>query len=249
MLLPSLSILGKTCWPKQQRSAFLRPKTKMSVCSGEMITYGLKGMAAYTEHAMNIGKENFEISSFVYAALVQHWTILSQQMTLWPLRSRPASTASRQWHYSTKPTRPSMATLRSHRSTSAFVAIPQLISGHDLTDLEQLLEQTKGTGVDVYTHSEMLPAHYYPAFKKYDHFVGNYGNACGNSLKSSLLSTVPSFLRPTASFRLGTKRFEEGSSPQVLADSRDASTLLQMKAGKGFLRSSRWLNPSCAGAD
>jgi hydroxylamine reductase len=52
-----------------------------------------------------------------------------------------------------------------------------LISGHDLTDLEQLLEQTKGTGVDVYTHSEMLPAHYYPAFKKYDHFVGNYGNA------------------------------------------------------------------------
>ena len=52
-----------------------------------------------------------------------------------------------------------------------------LISGHDLTDLEQLLEQTKGTGVDVYTHSEMLPAHYYPAFKKYDNFVGNYGNA------------------------------------------------------------------------
>jgi hydroxylamine reductase len=52
-----------------------------------------------------------------------------------------------------------------------------LISGHDLTDLEQLLEQTKGTGVDVYTHSEMLPAHYYPAFKKYDNFAGNYGNA------------------------------------------------------------------------
>ena len=52
-----------------------------------------------------------------------------------------------------------------------------LVSGHDLKDLEQLLEQTKGTGVDVYTHSEMLPAHYYPAFKKYDNFVGNYGNA------------------------------------------------------------------------
>ena len=63
-----------------------------------------------------------------------------------------------------------------------------LISGHDLHDIEELLKQTEGTGVDVYTHSEMLPAHYYPAFKKYSHFVGNYGNACGKQKEEFGLS-------------------------------------------------------------
>lgn len=68
-----------------------------------------------------------------------------------------------------------------------------LISGHDLRDLEMLLEQTANTGVDVYTHSEMLPAHYYPAFKKYPHFAGNYGNAWWKQKKNSKLSMVRSF--------------------------------------------------------
>lgn len=67
-----------------------------------------------------------------------------------------------------------------------------LVSGHDLRDLEMLLEQTKGTGIDVYTHSEMLPAHYYPAFKQYSHFVGNYGNAWGSRRKNLKASTGPS---------------------------------------------------------
>ena len=64
-----------------------------------------------------------------------------------------------------------------------------LVSGHDLKDLEMLLEQTQGTGVDVYTHSEMLPAHYYPAFKKYPNFVGNYGMHGGNKKKNLNVST------------------------------------------------------------
>lgn len=144
----------------------------------EMITYGLKGIAAYTEHAKNIGKENLEINSFIYEALA---AIVDDSLTVDDLVALTLKTGE----YGVK----AMALL-DQANTSRF-GNPQitevhigvrknpaiLISGHDLTDLEQLLEQTKGTGVDIYTHSEMLPAHYYPAFKKYDHFVGNYGNA------------------------------------------------------------------------
>ena len=150
----------------------------------EMITYGLKGMAAYTEHAMNIGKENFEISSFVYAALA---ATLDDSLTADDLVALTLKTGE----YGVK----AMALLdEANTSKYGNPEITQvnigvrsnpaiLISGHDLTDLEQLLEQTKGTGVDVYTHSEMLPAHYYPAFKKYDHFAGNYGNAWWKQLE------------------------------------------------------------------
>lgn len=144
----------------------------------EMITYGLKGMAAYTEHAMNIGKENIDINSFVYEALA---AMLDDSLTAEDLVALTLKTGE----YGVK----AMALLdEANTSKYGNPEITQvnigvrgnpaiLISGHDLTDLEQLLEQTKGTGVDVYTHSEMLPAHYYPAFKKYEHFAGNYGNA------------------------------------------------------------------------
>jgi hydroxylamine reductase len=144
----------------------------------EMITYGLKGMAAYTEHAKNIGKENLEINAFIYEALA---ATLDDSLTVDDLVKLTLKTGE----YGVK----AMALL-DEANTSRFgnpeitevnIGVRKnpaiLISGHDLTDLEQLLEQTKGTGVDVYTHSEMLPAHYYPAFKKYDNFAGNYGNA------------------------------------------------------------------------
>ena len=144
----------------------------------EMITYGIKGMAAYTEHAKHIGKENPEITSFIYEALAD---TLDDTLTTDDLVALTLKTGE----YGVK----AMALL-DEANTSRF-GNPEitkvdigvrgnpaiLISGHDLTDLEQLLERTQGTGVDVYTHSEMLPAHYYPAFKKYDHFAGNYGNA------------------------------------------------------------------------
>ncbi|NLK35058.1 MAG: hydroxylamine reductase, partial [Gracilibacteraceae bacterium] len=144
----------------------------------EMITYGIKGMAAYAEHAKNIGKENIEIITFIYEALA---ATLDDSLTADDLVALTLKTGE----HGVK-----VMALLDEANTSRF-GIPEitevnigvrknpaiLISGHDLTDLEQLLEQTKGTGVDVYTHSEMLPAHYYPAFKKYDNFVGNYGNA------------------------------------------------------------------------
>lgn len=144
----------------------------------EMITYGLKGMAAYTEHAKNIGKENLEINAFIYEALA---ATLNDSLTADDLVALTLKTGG----YGVK----AMALLDEANTTrfgnpeitEVNIGVRKnpaiLISGHDLTDLEQLLEQTKGTGVDVYTHSEMLPAHYYPAFKKYANFAGNYGNA------------------------------------------------------------------------
>ncbi|MDD2217312.1 MAG: hydroxylamine reductase [Eubacteriales bacterium] len=144
----------------------------------QMITYGLKGMAAYAEHAKNIGKEDLGINSFIYEAL---GATLDDALTADDLVALTLKTGE----YGVK-----VMALLDEANTSRFgnpeitevnIGVRKnpaiLISGHDLTDLEQLLEQTKGTGVDVYTHSEMLPAHYYPAFKKYDNFAGNYGNA------------------------------------------------------------------------
>jgi hydroxylamine reductase len=144
----------------------------------EMITYGLKGMAAYTEHAFNLGKENKEIYAFILEALA---ATLDDSLSADDL----VALTMRTGEYGVK----AMALLdEANTSKYGNPEITQvnigvrnnpaiLISGHDLTDLEQLLDQTQGTGVDVYTHSEMLPAHYYPAFKKFDNFVGNYGNA------------------------------------------------------------------------
>jgi len=144
----------------------------------EMITYGLKGMAAYAEHALNLEKESNEIYDFIYSALA---ATLDDALTADDYVALTLKTGE----YGVK-----VMALLDEANTSRY-GNPEitkvnigvrgnpaiLISGHDLTDLEQLLEQTEGTGVDVYTHSEMLPAHYYPAFKKYKHFAGNYGNA------------------------------------------------------------------------
>ena len=144
----------------------------------EMIIYGLKGMAAYTHHALNIGKEDLAINAFVYEALA---STLDDSLSADDLVALTLKTGE----FGVK----AMALLDEANTskygnpeiTSVNIGVKNnpgiLISGHDLTDLEQLLEQTKGTGIDVYTHSEMLPAHYYPFFKKYDNFAGNYGGS------------------------------------------------------------------------
>ncbi|GLC81584.1 hydroxylamine reductase [Lacrimispora brassicae] len=144
----------------------------------ELIIYGIKGLAAYTEHAYNIGKEDVSLYSFMYEGLA---ATLDDSLTADDLVALTLKTGE----YGVK----GMALLDEANTsrygnpeiTSVNIGVRKnpaiLISGHDLTDMEQLLEQTKGTGVDVYTHGEMLPAHYYPAFKKYDNFVGNYGNS------------------------------------------------------------------------
>ncbi len=153
----------------------------------EMITYGLKGMAAYAEHAKNIGKENPAVNAFIYEALA---SMLDDRLTADDLVALTLKTGE----YGVK----AMALLDEANRfkfgnpeiTEVSIGVREnpaiLISGHDLTDLEQLLEQSRGTGVDVYTHSEMLPAHYYPVFKQYDHFAGNYGGAWWKQLDEFL---------------------------------------------------------------
>lgn len=144
----------------------------------EMNIYGLKGMAAYTLHALNLGKENPEIYAFMYEILADtlddaltadEWV----QLTLRTGEHGVKAMALLDEANTSKYGNPEITQVNLGVRDNPAI----LISGHDLTDLEQLLEQTQGTGVDVYTHSEMLPGHYYPAFKKYKNFVGNYGNA------------------------------------------------------------------------
>lgn len=144
----------------------------------ELLTYGLKGMAAYAEHAMNLGKTQEEIFAFIEKGLL---ATEDNSLTVEELTALVMECGS----YGVK-----VMALLDEANTSAFGnpvitkvnigvgARPGiLISGHDLNDLKQLLEQSKDSGVDIYTHSEMLPGHYYPELKKYSHFFGNYGNA------------------------------------------------------------------------
>ncbi len=144
----------------------------------ELITYGLKGMAAYTHHALNIGKENEAIYGFIYEALS---ATLDDSLSADDLVKLTLKTGEFGVNAMALLDEANTSKYGNPELTSVNIGVRNnpaiLISGHDLTDLEQLLEQTKGTGVDVYTHSEMLPAHYYPFFKKYDNFAGNYGGS------------------------------------------------------------------------
>lgn len=144
----------------------------------ELIIYGLKGMAAYAHHALNIGKENQEIYGFVYEAMA---ATLDNSLSADDLVALTLKTGELGVQAMALLDNANTSMFGNPEVTEVNIGVRNkpaiLISGHDLTDLKQLLEQTKGTGVDVYTHSEMLPAHYYPEFKKYDNFVGNYGNA------------------------------------------------------------------------
>jgi len=144
----------------------------------EMIIYGLKGMAAYTHHALNIGKENLDINAFIYEALA---ATLDDSLSANDLVALTLKTGEFGVSALALLDEANTSKYGNPEITSVNIGVKNnpgiLISGHDLTDLEQLLEQTKGTGIDVYTHSEMLPAHYYPSFKKYDNFVGNYGGS------------------------------------------------------------------------
>ena len=143
----------------------------------EMLTYGMKGMAAYTEHAYNLGHENPSIYEFIDRGLVATTLPLSAdqlvQMVLECGKNGVDAMALLD--------KANTDTYGNPEITKVDIGVRKnpgiLISGHDLRDLYELLEQTEVTGVDVYTHSEMLPAHYYPAFKKYKHFAGNYGNS------------------------------------------------------------------------
>lgn len=174
----------------------------------ELITYGLKGLAAYTKHANALLKDDEEIDKFIQKALAQ---TLDDSLSVDDLVALTLETGK----YGVK----GMALLDTANTgaygnpeiTTVDIGVRKnpgiLVSGHDLKDLEQLLEQTAGTGVDVYTHSEMLPAHYYPAFKKYPHFAGNYGNAWWKqkeefaSFNGPILMTTNCVVPPAESYK------------------------------------------------
>ncbi|WP_236570543.1 hydroxylamine reductase [Paenibacillus sp. An7] len=144
----------------------------------ELITYGLKGMAAYTYHALHLEKDDKELNQFMRRALA---ATLDDSLEVQDLMALTMETGKYGVNAMAMLDEANTSVYGNPEITKVNIGVRNrpgiLISGHDLKDLEELLKQTEGTGVDVYTHSEMLPAHYYPAFKKYEHFVGNYGNA------------------------------------------------------------------------
>ena len=144
----------------------------------ELALYGLKGLCAYLKHANALGYSSDEIDAFVQRALAklvednltgENLTALVLEIGKWGVDAMALLDKANTESYG----HPEITKVKFGTGKRPGI----LISGHDLRDLEMLLEQSKDSGIDVYTHGEMLPAHYYPAFKKYDHFVGNYGNA------------------------------------------------------------------------
>ncbi len=173
-------------WTASSKDDFLKKSEKIGVLATEnedvrslreLLIYGLKGSAAYTDHAAVLGFEDDSITDYFVEGLASTTEDLSvEDMIGKVLKAGEVAVTA-------------MATLdKANTETYGNPELSEvnigvgnkpgiLISGHDLKDIDELLKQTQGTGVDIYSHSEMLPAHYYPAFKKYDHFIGNYGNA------------------------------------------------------------------------
>lgn len=144
----------------------------------ELITYGLKGMAAYIKHASALGYDDNHINAFLQESLSK---LTNDNITTDELLALSLETGKYGVTAMALLDKANTSSYGNPEITKVNIGVRSnpaiLISGHDLHDLEMLLKQTEGTGVDVYTHSEMLPAHYYPAFKKYTQFAGNYGNA------------------------------------------------------------------------
>ena len=144
----------------------------------ELITYGLKGLSAYSKHANVLLKDDEEVDAFLQRALA---ATLDDNLSLEELIALTMETGKHGVSCMALLDKANTEAYGNPEITKVNIGVGTnpgiLVSGHDLRDLEMLLEQTQGTGVDVYTHSEMLPAHYYPAFKKYPNFIGNYGNA------------------------------------------------------------------------
>src|SRR6056297_1211910 len=184
----------------------------------ELITYGLKGLAAYYDHALNLGYKDESIVDVVEKNLVG----TTKDLCVDELVAMTLKTGEYGVNAMALLDKANTETYGNPEITEVNIGTRNnpaiLISGHDLKDMEQLLEQTEGTGVDVYTHSEMLPANYYPAFKKYDHFVGNYGNAWWKqreefaSFNGPMLFTTNCIVPPSKSATYSDKVYTTGAA-------------------------------------
>lgn len=174
----------------------------------ELITYGLKGLSAYSKHANVLLEDNEELDAFLQRALAM---LLDDTLSVDDLVALTLETGKFGVDGMAMLDKANTSAYGNPEITKVNIGVRSnpaiLVSGHDLRDLEMLLEQTKDTGVDVYTHSEMLPAHYYPTFKKYSHFVGNYGNAWWKqkeefeSFNGAILMTTNCIVPPKDSYK------------------------------------------------
>lgn len=174
----------------------------------ELITYGLKGLSAYSKHANVLLQDNEEIDAFMQHALA---ATLDDSLSADDLIALTLETGKYGVDGMALLDNANTSTYGNPEITKVNIGVGTrpgiLVSGHDLRDLEMLLKQTQGSGVDVYTHSEMLPAHYYPAFKKYPNFVGNYGNAWWKqkeefeSFHGPILMTTNCIVPPKGSYK------------------------------------------------
>ncbi|WP_028829570.1 hydroxylamine reductase [Proteocatella sphenisci] len=207
----------------------------------ELITYGLKGLSAYSKHANVLKEDNEEVDAFLQRALA---ATLDDTLSVDELVALTLETGKYGVSGMAMLDGANTSTYGNPEVTSVNIGVGKkpgiLVSGHDLRDLEMLLEQTKGTGVDVYTHSEMLPAHYYPEFKKYDNFVGNYGNAWWKqkeefeSFNGPILMTTNCIVAPKDSYK--ERIFTTGASgfpgcahiPGSIGEEKDFSAIIEM---------------------
>lgn len=185
----------------------------------ELITYGLKGLSAYSKHANALGYENEEIDAFMQSALAK---LLDDSMSADDLVALTMETGKFGVDGMALLDSANTETYGNPEITKVNIGVRKnpgiLVSGHDLADIEQLLIQTEGTGVDVYTHSEMLPAHYYPQLKKYSHLAGNYGNAWWKqkeefeSFNGPILMTTNCIVPPTDKQTYKDRMFTTGAA-------------------------------------
>lgn len=183
----------------------------------ELIIYGLKGLSAYSKHANALLHDNEEVDAFLQEALA---ATLNDNLTVDELVALTLKTGEYGVQGMALLDAANTETYGNPEITTVNIGVGNrpgiLVSGHDLRDMEMLLKQSEGKGVDIYTHSEMLPAHYYPAFKKYDHFVGNYGNAWWKqkeefeTFNGPILMTTNCIVPPKASYK--DRLFTTGSA-------------------------------------
>lgn len=206
----------------------------------ELITYGLKGLSAYSKHANALLQDDEEVDAFLQRALA---ATLDDSLTVDKLVALTLETGKFGVDGMALLDKANTTAYGNPEITKVQLGVGKnpgiLVSGHDLRDLEMLLEQTQGTGVDVYTHSEMLPAHYYPAFKKYPNFVGNYGNAWWKqkeefeSFNGPILMTTNCIVPPKDSYK--DRMYTTGAAgypgckhiPGDIGEKKDFSSLIE----------------------
>lgn len=209
---------GSENWEEKARTVGVLSTENEDIRSlRELITYGLKGLSAYSKHANVLLKDNDEVDTFLQKALA---ATLNDNLSVEDLIALTMETGKYGVSGMAMLDKANTDSYGTPEITKVNIGVRKnpgiLVSGHDLRDLEMLLEQTQGTGVDVYTHSEMLPAHYYPAFKKYPNFVGNYGNAWWKqkeefeSFNGPILMTTNCIVPPKDSYK--TRLYTTGAA-------------------------------------